>query len=626
MSPSSFLESNLAVLAVRLPGLACLLRASSCVATAGVATAGVANAGVASAGAVTLEVLPAAGGNLPSARLGGRWLHSAYDPQGEASRLAQSVSSTVDVLVLFGFGLGYVAEALLGFGGKEAPVDKVLVCEADAASLASCLSVRDLTGVLGSESLGFLVGGSPSALITALDDLRCRHPSVLALGAVEKAWPEWFADLRTAVERFSAKESINQNTLTRFGRLWVRNLAKNLPLIGSLPGTKSLEGRFSGFPALVVAAGPSLDEVLPRLSTLRERFLVICVDTALRSLLRVGIEPDFLVVVDPQYWNWRHLEGLASPSSILVSESAAWPPCFRFSGRATFLCASLFPLGKAIEAKVGEKGALGAGGSVATTAWDLARVLGASPIYMAGLDLSFPEGKTHAQASLFEQRALASGSRLAPAETGQTAALFGGGGLWSGANDGALVRTDKRMTLYAWWFESRLARAASPPTFSLSSHGLRIPGMGVVGVAELEEGRPRRDALDPILDEIASMVEDGDALARAALGLDELKAALEGAFTSSTRAAAEAAAARAELLLGKDPREHLEALDRLDAELLAGSAGDVIGFLLPPLHELVGERAKDLAESLLRSEQLYTRVADSAGYHLDALTAGGGKP
>ena len=69
---------------------------------------------------------------------------------------------------------------------------------------------------------------------------------------------------------------------------------------------------------------------------------------------------------------------------------------------------------------------------MATTAWDLARALGSSPVYLSGLDLGFPDGRTHAAASLFEQRALSSGGRLAPSETSQAAAPFFGRGLLGG--------------------------------------------------------------------------------------------------------------------------------------------------------------------------------------------------
>lgn len=552
---------------------------------------------------------------LPSARLAGLALHSAYDPAAEAARLAATLPGSADTALLLGFGLGYAAEACLAAGGPE----RVIACEAEPGLLRAALGLRDLRPLLADERLGFVVGGEPEGLLAALEDSGARRVGLLGLKAAEAADPEWYGRARAAVQRHQAKEGINENTLRRFGRLWVRNLAKNLPEIGRLPGVSRLEGRFEGFPALVLAAGPSLDEVLPLVGELAERCLLVCVDTALRSLLRTGLEPDFLVVVDPQYWNWRHLEGLSSPGSILVSESAAWPAVFRFGARAAFLGGSLFPLGRAVEAYASPKGLLGAGGSVATSAWDLARLLGASPIYMAGLDLSFPGGATHAKASLFEQRALSGGRRLFPADSAQAAALFSADPSPAPDNSGGLVRTDRRMALYAWWFESRLARPSSPPTRSLSSRGLAIPGMPLAGLDELLALPPRRPELAARLDAVAALREEAGASDRLEEGRLALLADLSRVQTVAASAAAAAAAARAALAAGREPREELALLDRADAELLGNAARDVAGFLLPPLGELLSRRARDLAESLEQSEAIYRGAAESARYHLEVL-------
>ena len=598
MSP--IYEANLAALASRFPGLAALVDASE---------------------ALPLEALSTPKG-LPTARLGGIYLHSAYDPEGEARRIAATLPSLADSVVLLGLGLGYLPEALLGKapGGREL-VDRLIVCEADPASLRAFFSLRDMSALLADERLGFVIGGSPDSVIGALDASSSRRPAVLGLKACELAFPEWYRALREAVLRFAAKEGINENTLRRFGTRWVRNLTKNLGLLASLPGTSRLEGRFSGFPALVLAAGPSLDEVLPHIEELRKRALVVCVDTALRSLLGRGVEPDILVVVDPQYWNWRHLEGLSSPRSILVSESAAWPAVFRFECRASYLCSSLFPLGRFLETAVGAKGELGAGGSVATSSWDLCRFLGASPIYMAGLDLSFPAGGTHARASLFEQRALASGGRLAPSATQEAASLFSAPSRLAPANDGSTAHSDERLSLYAWWFESRLARLSSPATFNLSPRGLAIPGMPLSGIDALLRRPVIRPRLDAILDEAASLRENAGAEQALAEGLRQLRKELARIESLSSQAAGKAREARAALEAGRDSSTGLAFLDRVDSELGANGARDVVGFLLPPLSEILGARPASLVESLSQSEALYESVARSARYHLDVLPA-----
>ncbi len=599
--PDALLAANLSALGRRFPDLARLVEAAR---------------------EVELEPLTAASGE-PIARVpGGALLHSSRDPRAEASRVAlTALDQGADTTVILGLGLGYLAEACL-----ESGIPRVLACESEPGALAAAFRLRDLSSLVSDDRLGFVVGGEPESLITALELSGGTRAALFELKAATAADPAWFERARRAAERWNAKGAVNENTLRRFGRLWVRNLARNLGQAAESAGVEKLEGLFAGMPALVLAAGPSLDLVLPRIEELSRRALVVCVDTALRSLLRFGAEPDFLVVVDPQYWNWRHLAGLSSTSSFLVSETSVWPAVLRASRRGAFLGGSLFPLGRRIDALAGSKGQLGAGGSVATSAWDLCRIMGCSPLWVAGLDLGYPGGQTHAKASLFEQRALASGSRLAPAASGQAAALVGGTSFEAASAEGGRLRTDERMILYAWWFESRFARPGSPPTLSLGRGGLAVPGLAPGSVEELLALPDRRGEIDEALGRAEDMARalPGSAgerrRARVAEGLESLRAQL-GEIEREAEAGLEAArAGRCVFASGGDCGPWLAALDRADAVLMGIEARDVAGFLLPPLAELVGRRARDIGESLERSEAIYRELAESARYHLEVLS------
>jgi hypothetical protein len=593
------LERNCAALGIRFPELVAL---------------------VASSESAVFDACPAASGAMSArlvcdARTAGAYLHSSRDPAAEAVKLAEAcLGPGIDVALILGLGLGYGAEACLASGAE-----RVVVCVANPGELKAAFSLCDLSAWLSDERLSFVVGGEAEGVISALELSGGSKAGILENRALVAASSDWYGRARAAAGRWNAKGAVNENTLRRFGRLWVRNLAANLEAASSSPGVEKLEGLFEGFPAIVLAAGPSLDPVLPRMREICERCLVVAVDTSLRSLLRYGIEPDFLVVVDPQYWNWRHLAGLSSPSSFLVSESAVWPVVFRSSRRGTFLGGSLFPLGRRIESFSGPKGHLGAGGSVATSAWDLCRIMGSSPIWMAGLDLSYPGGRTHAAASLFEQRALASGTRLDPASSSQASAFVGGTSFEAEAADGGRVRTDQRMSLYAWWFECRLARPSSPRTISLSRTGLAIPGLAVGSIDELLALSPRRQGLDERLGFAASLEHEGDGRGGAVAGLLSLRAALTSIELAARSGLEAARSGHAAFASGGDCGPYIVALEASDTAIMGIEERDVAGFLLPPLSELAGSKARDLGESFAQSEALYASVAESARYHLEVL-------
>ncbi|MDR2898613.1 MAG: DUF115 domain-containing protein, partial [Spirochaetaceae bacterium] len=222
------------------------------------------------------------------------------------------------------------------------------------------------------------------------------------------------------------------------------------------------------------------------------------------ACLAAGVEPDFVILVDPQYWNMRHLDGLSASKSILITEAAAWPSVFRFKCRRILLCSSQYAPGKFIENRIGKKGELSAGGSVATAAWDFARFIGCTTIITAGLDLGFPAGKTHSKGSTFEERAHMFSHRLHPAETDSFQALYSAAPFYAPDYEGNQLLTDRRMSLYGWWFESRRAAFPGITAGTVSPRGLRIPGMQVFSMEEIEAFPVMRAQIDAVLAEFAS--------------------------------------------------------------------------------------------------------------------------
>ncbi len=270
---------------------------------------------------------------------------------------------------------------------------------------------------------------------------------------------------------------------------------------------------------------------------------------------------------------------------------------------------------RSIEQKTGVTfGTIRAGGSVATSAWDLARILGAKRAYMAGLDLAYPHGKSHARASTFEQQALFSGTRLRPAQHIFFSGIQGADPFWVRANNGKPVGTDKRLALYAWWFSRMCSLNPQPATLNLSPEGQAIEGMPCAAPesllaepdirAEIERrfslwhrhrsrqslsGAALRSELRENLCEIRKTVLDGIKL---------IEQGLAGTCAMDTV---------------------LRKLDNIDERLLHSSAKNLVGFLLPDLTERLGPKAQSLDESLVVTSRLYADIQTSADWHLEAL-------
>lgn len=491
-------------------------------------------------------------------------LHSTYNPTREAAG-AVSVPevSQKSTTVFYGFGLGY---HLIEWC-KKYPEKKLVVIEPDSKRLLAALQLLDWTAVFQHQSLVLALSCPAESVLGLLED-----GSGVGLGntGVSDAYyfdipaftahaAGYFDTVRSLVKRNQRKNEINEATLKKFGKLWCRNSLKNVDWLGrlgeaggickaddrtckatdrtgkagdrtckaadrtcnfvsasgnSVTGIGQFRGRAAaGLPFLIVGAGPSLEKVLPHLEDLKKRCVIVCVETSLRALLRNGVQPDFIILTDPQFWAYRHIAGLAAPDSILITEVSAYPAVFRFPCLQIALCSSQFPVGQWFEQKLGLTAAsrnlvgagdlpgkaggqpagsadsllgdLGTGGSVASSAWNFAAFCGTSEIYTVGLDFAFPGRQTHIRGSEAEQTYHTVSSRLATPDKFTATALFSANAVLSKDYNGRPVLTDSRMKMFSWWFEARLAGCPGVKTFTLSPQGLCTPGMQPAAVTDL---------------------------------------------------------------------------------------------------------------------------------------------
>jgi hypothetical protein len=553
----------------------------------------------------------------PSAILDGVYIHSGFSPEKEAARLIESLPPEArGTLVIYGFGLGYHIEAFFA----ACPEGRVIVVEPDAAFFHAALKLRDFTALFRRKEFHLLLAADPETLVRCLHERDNESPQVLRLRPVYAKNEEYYKKADAVLSRLASRRDINLNTLKRFGRLWVRNLARNIPLIETSPGIHRIEGKLAGFPVFVAAAGPGLDEVLPYLPEIKKRCVLVAVDTSYSACLRRQTEPDFVVVVDPQYWNTRHLDRAIQKKAILISESSTHPRIFRLLPGKTFLGGSIFPLGRYLEEATEPKGKLGAGGSVSTSAWDFARVIGGSPIIMGGLDLGFPSKNTHYKGSFFEDRMFSLSSRLSPGETQSCRYLYDGSPRMVADNCGGEVLSDMRMLIYIWWFEIQAKRYPLVKTLTLSSGGARVEGIEAIGLRDVLALPETREAIDQ---RVGSLRGYTCAPANAA----RLEEALETLMEELNRL---------ENLCGEGLRRTavirkrgasaaptaLAALNEIDEKILGLECRDIAGFLMTAALQSISAPARtDMASALENAHTLYSTLRESAGYHREILAA-----
>ncbi len=553
-------------------------------------------------------------------------LHSNYNPSGEAARAVKAAldeGGDKDIFVFAGIGLGWLP---IEFAKNPAALDKAfVVLEPDAPHFFAALASLDFSDLFKIPKLFFVIGadvGQAETLIQCAGGFD--KAKIFSQKSQTARAQDWFEKFFKRAKQLADKAQVNINTLERFGRLWLKNGARNLERCQQLGGVsaffgaaalgqESIQGRPSALPSVLLAAGPSLQDALPHLKEIQERAVTIAVDTALRACLRAGVQPDFIVLTDPQYWASRHIAGLAAPQSILIAESAVYPSVFRFDCKRIILMSSLFPLGKYMEARLGAKGQLASGGSVATSAWDFARAIGSKEIFAAGLDLGYPNKQTHIKGSAFEEAAHNSSCRLNPAELQCARILFSAKNQIGEDFEGAPIITDERMKLFAWWFEKQIESEPRSKTFSFSKKGLAIKGVEFFPLQKFLQ-KPKISAQKKEFFERAQSKELPHDEEKFAQAVSELKAGLKkiGALSQKGIALCN------DILCGdRRAEQRIGELDAIDKEILQSEAKNVAALVFPTQRQLekIFSRASfpssPIQANAAKSKIIYTELAKS---------------
>ena len=548
-----------------------------------------------------------------SLRYHGSWLHSRHAPVREAARLIEhSIPETCPFCLFYGFGLAYHLEEFV----RCHPETPFAVIIPDVRLFRESLKLRDYSALFMIPGIALAVESPSDALPALLENRPVRDMQICMLRPVVELYREYFNACDKTVRDYLSRKEINAATLDKFSRLWVSNICRNLPLCSEAPGITSLKDSFKGLPALLLAAGPTLEEVLPFLGELRNRMLVVAVDTALKACLRSNVEPDILVLTDPQYWNSRHLDRCRTANTLLISDVSTYPPPLRHYRGRTFFCSTPFPLGKFFESRSEIKGKLKSGGSVATAAWDFIRHCGCASVYCAGLDLCFPDGETHYRGSTFEERVHMYSDRMRPAENGSWLSLTGGNPYPAEDRQGRAVLSDQRMKIYIRWFEEQMKLNREFPTTHLSSRGIRLEGSTWCPPGDLLDLPERRQEMEGLLNSMKKIQPEAD---RTSLikARDELLAELDELINLTLRGENLCLT----MLESAVSKEGLSELDDIDRAILNRESREMAGFILAPVLEekMTESPSSDPAEILESSRSLYRDLHSNLIFHREQI-------
>jgi hypothetical protein len=227
-------------------------------------------------------------------------LHSAYDPETEAARAVEGFSAGRSSLIaVYGLGLGYHVRSIK----MKFPGLRILVVEKDPEVIGIVRKTypEHLDGVTVLTKIE-----EASAVFEEIDMAGFRGIAHYTHRPSYLLFKEFYDGFMRDMSQYASSKISDLLTRYEFEERWVDNILVNVRYLFSSTLVGSMFGAFRGYPGIIVSAGPSLRGNARIVQRLRDRALIVAVDTAALALQRMGVEPHVIMTLDAQKYSIKH--------------------------------------------------------------------------------------------------------------------------------------------------------------------------------------------------------------------------------------------------------------------------------------------------------------------------------
>lgn len=240
------------------------------------------------------------------------YLHSKYDPLREAESIINKLEEKENIdenshVVFYGLGLGYHIDVFT----QRYPNTSFSLYEPSVDVFQYFLSNINLKKI-GSDNLEIILCefGPKYAdffLSTLLNKIN-KKIIIMDLPIYENVFEENYCDFISKFKEYITGKRINLHTNYAHQKRWITNCMKNLKVVLSTPNIVTEKiGAFTGKTAILVAAGPSLDEEIENLRHIKDNGLayIFSVGSAINTLIYNNIYPHATSAIDPSAENQK---------------------------------------------------------------------------------------------------------------------------------------------------------------------------------------------------------------------------------------------------------------------------------------------------------------------------------
>ncbi|MBR1721264.1 MAG: DUF115 domain-containing protein [Treponema sp.] len=322
--------------------------------------------------------------------------------------------------------------------------------------------------------VNILTGERKSSAFTLPPPSTFRRAIALEMSAGVQFSREKYTLISSLAQNSIASFWKNRITLIKLGRLYSRNLFKNLPLLTQAADFRSLFHQIDR-PIFVFGAGESLEASIKTIGVkLIQKAFVVSVDAAAPALKAYGIPIDAVIAVEGQLAIEKAYIGASAKDSLIIADTSSRPAVLKHSKTGFSFFASKYTdasFFKDLSEKEFFPPSLPPLGSVGLTATYIALCLRKDTnvaVFLTGLDFSFSLGRTHAKATPAHINQLCSSNRFKPIENYRAAFRSGASRIQGKGKN--FVFTDTALSSYAKSFTDFFSGV--PNLFDAGEQGL----------------------------------------------------------------------------------------------------------------------------------------------------------
>lgn len=322
-----------------------------------------------------------------------QYVLSKYRPHEDALRmLGEEWNNKSTIWIIFGLGFGYMLEEIISRVGE---MTKVLIIEPNQELLDAQTNIGVVKRLLELKNVvvlsGIQIQDIKKRLKQFIPATEFNNICIRYIEGYLEYYSEYYKVILSFISDIKNRMEIDFYSTLRNEDYCNFNTIQNINDIASTYDMSYHKNRYKHIPALIVGAGPSLENNIEEIKTFNG--IVFVIGRTMTPIIDLDIRPDFVVSLDPFDVIYETFDKYKVHDIPLITLTSSNSKVVKGSKGPKYFLHNTTMTSQLFSMKVNP--CLDLYGSVSTLAVSSAKYMGCSPIIFVGQDLAYTGNKTH---------------------------------------------------------------------------------------------------------------------------------------------------------------------------------------------------------------------------------------